>query len=185
MGPKSEIRNPKSFYGLMAEFDNPDKLVEAAGRAYQEGYRRLDAHSPMPIHGLAEAIGFHRNRLPLLVLIGGIAGCLGGIGLQYYTSVIDYPINIGGRPFFSWPAFIPVTFETTVLFAAFAAVLGMLALNGLPTPYHPVFNVERFALATRNRFFLVIESRDPKYDSERTKQFLAGLGALGVYEVEN
>jgi hypothetical protein len=183
--PPSAIRHPPSLYGLLAEFDNPDRLLQAARRAYDEGYRRMDAYSPMPIHGLAEAIGFHQNRLPLIVLIGGLIGCVSGFLLQYVTSVIAYPINVGGRPFNSWPAFIPVTFETTVLFAALSAVLGMLALNGLPQPYHPVFNSPRFALATRDRFFLCIEARDPKFDREATKRFLEGLGPQGVYNVED
>jgi hypothetical protein len=168
----------------MAEFDTPDDLLEAAHRAHAEGYRRMDAYSPFPVAGLAEAIGFHRTRIPLVVLLGGIAGGLGGYLLQYYTAVIDYPLNVGGRPLHSWPAFIPVTFEMTVLIAALFAVLGMLALNGLPMPYHPVFNVPRFALASRNLFFLCIESTDPHFDSERTRQFLQGLGPRQIHEVE-
>lgn len=173
------------IYGLMAEFDAPEKLLAAARRAYQQGYRRMDAYTPFPIEGLAEAIGFHRNQLPLLVLLGGLFGALAGYGLLYYAEVIDYPLNVGGKPFHSWPAFIPITFETTVFFAALAAVLGMLALNGLPMPYHPVFNVPRFALATRDRFFLCIEARDSQFDLEGTKQFLESLGPQGVSEVES
>jgi ActD protein len=173
-----------SLYGVMAEFDSPADLLEAAGRAYAEGYRRLDAYSPFPVHGLAEAIGFHRTRLPLLVLCGGIVGCVGGYFLQYWISAIDYPLNIGGRPLNSWPAFIPVTFELTILLAALVAVLGMLALNGLPMPYHPVFNVPAFELASRNRFFLCIESIDPKFDRGETRRFLENLKAQAVFEVE-
>ena len=172
------------LYGLMAEFDSPADLLEAAGRAYEEGYRRMDAYSPFPVHGLAEALGFRRTRLPLLVFFGGIAGCVGGYGLQYWISAIDYPLNIGGRPLNSWPAFIPVTFELTILVAALAAVLGMLALNGLPLPYHPVFNVPEFELASRNRFFLCIESTDPKFDRGETNHFLESLKPLAVFEVE-
>lgn len=172
------------IYGLMAEFDTPEALLEAARRAFAEGYRRMDAYSPFPVDGLAESIGFHSTRIPLIVLIGGIVGCLGGFYLQYWVSVIDYPLNIGGRPLNSWPAFIPVTFELTILIAALSAVLGLLALNGLPMPYHPVFNVQRFQLATRNRFFLCIERRDPKFDRDATWHFLEGLGPHGVYEVE-
>lgn len=172
------------LYGLMAEFDSPADLLEAAGRAYEEGYRRMDAYTPFPVHGLAEALGFRRTRLPLLVFFGGIAGCVGGYGLQYWISAIDYPLNIGGRPLNSWPAFIPVTFELTILVAALAAVLGMLALNGLPMPYHPVFNVPEFELASRNRFFLCIESTDPKFDRGETKHFLEGLKPHAVFEVE-
>jgi Protein of unknown function (DUF3341) len=178
------MRARPSIYGLMAEFDNPEHLLEAAHRAHAEGYRRMDAYSPFPVAGLAEMIGFHRTRLPLVVLLGGIAGGLGGYLLQYYTAVLDYPLNVGGRPLHSWPAFIPVTFEMTVLVAALAAVLGMLALNGLPMPYHPVFNVPRFELASRNLFFLCIEATDPRFDVERTRQFLESLGPQQVHEVE-
>jgi hypothetical protein len=178
------MRARPAVYGLMAEFDTPEDLLEAAQRAYAEGYRRMDAYSPFPVAGLAEAIGFHRTKLPLIVLLGGIAGGLGGYLLQYYTAVIDYPLNVGGRPLHSWPAFIPVTFEMTVLIAALFAVLGMLALNGLPMPYHPVFNVPRFELASRNLFFLCIESADPRFDAERTRQFLESLGSRQVHEVE-
>lgn len=172
------------IYGLMAEFDTPEALLAAARRARQEGYRRMDAYTPFPIEELAEAIGFHHTRLPLVVLIGGIVGCIGGYLLQYYASVIDYPLNVGGRPFHSWPAFIPVTFEMTILVAAFSAVLGMLALNGLPKPYHPVFNAPRFALATRDRFFLCIEAAEPQFDREGTKRFLESLEPREVFEVE-
>jgi hypothetical protein len=172
------------IYGLMAEFANPEALLAATRRARAEGYRRIDAYSPFPIEGLAEAIGFHKTRLPLIVLIGGIIGCIGGFYLQYWVSVIDYPINVGGRPLNSWPSFIPVTFELTVLAAALSAVLGLLALNGLPMLYHPVFNVERFELASRNRFFLCIEATDPKFDPEATRRFLEGMSPQGVYDVE-
>ena len=168
----------------MAEFNDPTSLVNAARRAYEDGYRRMDAYSPIPIEELSEAIGFHHTRLPMIVLGGGIFGCLVGFGLQYWVSVIEYPINVGGKPAFSWPSFIPPTFETTILFAALSAVLGMLALNGLPEPYHPVFNVSRFALATRNRFFLCIESIDPKFDLVGTRQFLETLTPLNVAEVD-
>lgn len=172
------------IYGVMAEFDNPEMLCASAGRAHQAGYRRMDAYSPFPIEGLAEVIGFKPTQLPLIVLIGGILGGIGGFYLQYWTSVIDYPMLIGGKPYNSWPAFIPVTFETTILGAALAAVLGMLALNGLPMPYHPVFNVERFALASRDRFFLCIEAADPKFDAKETVEFLRSLNPAAVYEVE-
>jgi hypothetical protein len=173
-------------YGLMAEFHEPADLVEAAERAHVEGYRRLDAYSPYPIEALTEALHMHRSRLPLLVLSGGILGALAGFGLQYWTSVIDYPLNIGGKPLNSWPAFIAPTFETTILFAALTAVLGMLALNGLPEPYHPVFNVPSFAMASRDRFFLCIESADPRFDRDGTRRFLASLpGVTGVSEVEH
>ncbi len=172
------------LYGLMAEFDSPQHLVAAAEQTRAAGYRKVDAYTPFPIEELAEALGHHHSKVPLLVLGGGIAGCLGGIGLQYWVSAIAYPLNIGGKPYWSWPAFIPVTFETTILLAAFAAVLGMLALNGLPQPYHPVFNVPRFALASRDRYFLCIEAVDPQFDRAATRAFLLGLAATEVTEVE-
>jgi hypothetical protein len=175
---------PVPLYGLMAEFEQPEELLVAVQRTRQEGYRRLDAYTPFPVHGLAEALGLHHNRLPLVVLIGAIVGGVGGYLLQYYAAVIDYPLNVGGRPLHSWPAFIPVTFELTILGAALAAVLGMLALNGLPMPYHPVFNVPQFALATRNRFFLCIEAADPQFERVRTRQFLESLQPHEVFEVE-
>ncbi len=182
MGKKT-TRPP--VYGLMAEFDDPTAIVEAANRVREEGYRKVDAYSPYPIEALTEAIGFRRTRLPLIVLIGGIIGCLAGYLMQYYTHVIDYPLNVGGRPYHSWPAFIPITFETTVLAAALAAVFGMLALNGLPEPYHPVFNTPNFALASRDRFFLVIEATDPKFDLAGTRSFMQSLGAREVVDVEH
>jgi hypothetical protein len=163
------------IYGLMAEFEDPTSLVTATERAHHEGYRHMDAYSPYPIEELHDALGARHTRLPLIVLIGGLVGCLGGYALQYWSSVIAYPLNIGGKPLHSWPAFIPVTFECTILAAALSCVLGMLALNGLPMPYHPVFNLARFALASRNRFFLCIEAKDPKFDLEATRRFLESL----------
>lgn len=167
-------------YGLIAEFAHPEDILRAAVTAHSAGFRRISAYSPFPVEGLAEAIGFHHSRLPFLVLIGGIVGGLAGYGLQYYISVIDYPLNIGGRPYHSWPAFIPITFECTILGAALTAVLGMLGLNLLPQPYHPVFNVPEFGMASRDRFFLVIESRDLQYDLEKTKAFLEALTPVKV-----
>jgi hypothetical protein len=178
------MRTKHPLYGLMAEFDNPTDLVAAARKTYEEGYRRINGYSPFPIEELSEAIGFHKTRLPLIVLIGGIIGGLGGYLMQYYLSVFEYPLNVGGRPFHSWPSFIPITFETTVLGAALATVFGMLALNGLPQPYHPVFNAPRFALATRDRFFLAIEARDPQFDYEKTKQFMQSLEPREVFDVD-
>jgi hypothetical protein len=168
----------------MAEFDSPTNVVEAARATYDAGYRRINAYSPYPIEELSEAIGFHSTRLPLIVLIGGIIGGLIGYGLQYYVAVIDYPLNVGGRPLHSWPSFIPITFEMTILFAALSAVFGMLALNKLPQPYHPVFNAERFALASRDRFFLVIEANDPKFDRDKAMSFLQTLNPKEVVDVE-
>ena len=172
-------------YGLMAEFDGVTELVDAVKATRAAGYRPYDAYTPFPIEAVAEAMGEHTNRLPLLVLLGGIAGLVGGYALAYWTSAIDYPINVGGRPLHSWPAFIPITFETTVLCAALATVLGMFALNGLPMPYHPVFNVPRFALATRDQFFLCIEATDPQFDRQGTRRFLERLEALSVSEVDH
>jgi hypothetical protein len=177
------VATRSSVYGLMAEFDDPTTLVAATDRAHHQGYRRMDAYSPFPIEELHDAIGSPPSRLPLIVLIGGLLGCIGGYVLQYWVSVVAYPVNVGGKPFHSWPAFIPVTFECTILAAALAAVLGMLALNGLPMPYHPVFNVPRFALASRNRFFLVIEAADTKFELEETRSFLETLGPREVSTV--
>jgi hypothetical protein len=175
----------RRIYGLMAEFDDASALVAATSKARDEGYRRMDAYSPFPIEELHEAMGAHHSRLPLIVLIGGLVGCLSGFLLQYWVSTIAYPINVGGRPFNSWPAFMPVTFECTILGASLSAVLGMLALNGLPMPYHAVFNVPRFALASRNRFFLCIEARDRKFDLEATRRFLETLGPREVSTVDD
>ena len=172
------------LHGLMAEFDNPTDLVVAIHRARDAGYRVMDAYSPFPIEEVSEALHIHDRVLPALVFFGGLAGSVGGMGLAWWTSVIDYPINVGGRPFFSWPSFLPITFETTVLVAAITTVLGLLALNGLPMPYHPVFNVPQFALATREKFFLCIEATDPQFDLVHTRRFLESLDALSVAEVE-
>jgi len=175
----------RRIYGLMAEFEDATALVAATERAHAAGYRRMDAYSPFPIEQLHHAMGSPYSKLPLIVLLGGIVGCLAGFLLQYWVSVFAYPVNVGGRPLNSWPAFIPVTFECTILVASLSAVLGMLGLNGLPMPYHPVFNVERFALASRNRFFLVIESRDKKFDSETTREFLITLNPRDISVVDH
>jgi len=175
----------RALYGVMAEFDDPTSLVEAARRTYGEGYRTFDAFSPFPIHEIFEVMHLHYKRGSLMLLGGGIAGLLAGLGLQVWVSSIAYPLNIGGRPYLSWPMFVPVIFELTILFAAFAAVFGMFALNGLPLPYHPVFNVERFvAHASQDGFFLAIEAADPKFNRDRTRAFLQSLGAREVNDVQ-
>jgi hypothetical protein len=173
----------EGIYGVMAEFDSPSALVSATRAAHAKGYRKLDAYSPFPIEELTEALHLHKNKLPLIVLTGGIIGGLSGFLLQYWIAVVYFPINIAGRPLNSWPSFIIITFELTILFASISAVLGMLALCGLPMPYHPVFNVPRFSAASRNRFFLCIESDDPLFDRAQTSQFLGTLEPREVSEV--
>jgi hypothetical protein len=172
-------------YGLMAEFDNPTDAVAAARRVYEEGYRKIDAFSPYPVEELSEAVGAHKTYMPHIVLAGGILGGSLGYLMQFYLLTVSYPLNVGGKPFHSWPAFIPITFECTVLGAALFAVFGMFALNGLPEPYHPVFNVPDFGLASRDRFFVLVESTDPKFDRERTAEFLRTLGPREVSDVEH
>ena len=176
------MRRPP-IWGLLAEFESPTALVEAAARVRDAGYKRIDAHTPFPIEELPEALGVKPTILPLLVLCGALVGCVGGYFMQYYASNVAYPLNVGGRPMHSWPMFVPITFELTVLLGGLTAVIGMLALNGLPMPYHPLFNVPRFALATRDRFFLVIEARDRRFDRQGTARFLREIGAREVFEV--
>ncbi len=174
----------KGLYGVIAEFDDPNQVVAAARRVYAAGFRQINAYSPYPVEELSEAIGFHKNRVPLVVLCGGIAGLLGGLALQIWTSAIDYPINVGGRPLISWPAFIPIAFECTILLAAFGAFFGNIILNGLPRPYHPVFNVPSFARASVDKFFLCIKAEDPKFNHGGTQAFLKSLGATEVTDVQ-
>jgi hypothetical protein len=171
------------IWGLLAEFDGPNSLVHASERAHAEGFRKMDAYSPFPIEELSEAIGFHRTRLTLIILVGGLLGLLTGVAMQYWISAIDYPLNVGGRPYAAWVAFVIPCFELTILFASFSAVVGMLALNGLPLPYHPVFNVPEFSRVSRDGFFLAIEASDPRFDAPETRKFLQGLRAVGVWEV--
>lgn len=170
-------------YGLMAEFADPTALVGAAEKTLAAGYQKIDAYSPFPVEGLAEAIGFHHDLVPLVTLIGGIVGGLTGYLMQFWIATVSYPVNVGGKPFHSWPSFIVVTFEMTILFAGISAVLGMLALNGLPMPYHPVFNVPRFAFASKDRFFLIVFSSDPKYKPAEVRSFLEGLAPRSISEV--
>lgn len=171
------------IFGLMAEFENVNDAIVAARRTYAAGYRKLDAYSPFPVEELSEAIGFHKNGVALICLIGGLLGGTAAFTLQWWVNNVSYPLNIGGRPLNSWPSFIIVTFEMTILFSGLSAVFGMLALNGLPMPYHPVFNVPRFEQVTRDKFFIVIFSSDKNYDAIGTRQFLEGLGATMVAEV--
>lgn len=172
------------IHGLLAEFDKPEALVEMARQARAEGFKNIEAFSPMPIHALDEALGL-KNRLSMFILLGGLAGMFAGFSLEYWISVIDYPTNIGGRPWFSWPAFIVPMFETTILFASLTAVVGMLVMNGLPAPYHPLFHVNRFTEATRSRYFFLIEATDPKFDTVATREFLARRKPLSIEEVPN
>lgn len=172
----------EGIYGVLAEFDSAQKLVEATEAAKKAGYNEIDAYSPFPIEGLTEIIGF-KTKLPAIVLTGGIVGGVAGFGMCFFANAIHYPLIIGGKPLNAWPAWIPITFELTVLFAAFSAVIGMLALNGFPQPYHPLFHVPRFELATREAFFLCIESKDPKFDAARTREFLNSLNPIEVNDV--
>jgi hypothetical protein len=175
------MRTP--IYGLMAEFENPTALAAAARQVRAKGYRKVEAYSPFAIEEVNEALGLHQNKLPLIVLCGGILGGLTGYLMQYYVAVIDFPLNIGGRPLHSWPSFIIITFELTILFAALSTVLGLFGLCGLPMPYHPVFNVSRFAFASRDRFFICIEAEDPLFDRHQTAEFLHTLTPREVSEV--
>lgn len=179
------VSNTPTLYGVMAEFETPEQVVAASEKAYAAGYRKMDAYSPFPIHGLSEALGYKKCRLPYLVIACGLLGTTIGFAMQSYASIIAYPLNVGGRPLFSWPSFIPICFELTILFAAFSAGIGMLWANRLPEPYHPVFNVERFVKgASRNRFFLCIESGDSQFDLQKTRTFLSEQKPYGIYEVE-
>ncbi|MEJ7847986.1 MAG: DUF3341 domain-containing protein [Pyrinomonadaceae bacterium] len=174
----------KNLYGIMAEFDTPTQVVDAARKVREAGYTKTDAFSPFPIHEMDEALGIRRSTLPYLVFAGGVAGLMLGIGLQVFVHYIDYPLNVGGRPYISIPSFVPASYELTILVAGITAVFGMLFLNGLPRPYHPVFNVPRFALATREKFFLVIETADPKFEYSDTKSFMESLNPQEVFDVD-
>jgi hypothetical protein len=169
----------KPLYGLMAEFLTPEEILRATRRAHEMGYREMDAYSPYPVEGLAEELGLRRTRVPFVVLMAAIVGAATGFFMQYWSMAVDYPINSGGRPLNSWPAFIPITFEVMVLVAAFAALFASFFLSGLPRPHHPVFNEPRFARASQDRFFLCIETTDPRFDMAGTRDFLAGLLPYG------
>jgi uncharacterized membrane protein len=177
------LSRPRGVYGVMAEFEDPTALVHAAHAAYQKGFRKLDAYSPFPIEELSDALHLHKNKLPLIVLVGALTGALTGYLLQYFVTVIYFPINVAGRPLHSWPSYIVITFELTILFGGISAVLGLLGLCGLPMPYHPVFNVPRFSAAMNDRFFLCIEATDPLFDLENTSRFLEGMEPKEVSQV--
>ena len=181
----ADVAQVPSLHGLMAEFNDATELVAAAKRAHAEGYRQMDAYTAAPVHGLAEALGHDDRRVQKFTFTGGLLGFIGGFALCYWTSVIDYPLNIGGRPLNSWVAFSIPTYETTILLAALATAGGMLAINGLPQPYHPVFNVEAFRkTASSTGFFLCIEAIDPRFDAARTRAFLEGLHPKAISEVQ-
>lgn len=172
-----------TLFGLLAEFDSAQTLVEAARETRNGGYARIDALAPFDVPGLDEALRLTPTRMPLIFLTGGILGGLGGFLMQVYAAVFSYPLNVGGRPLYSWPAFIPITFEMTILGAGLAGAFGMLVRNGLPCLHHPLFNIDRFELASQSRFFLYIEAEDSQFELVATRAFLQSLHALNVYEV--
>jgi len=178
------MRRDADTYGIMAEFASPQALLTAVARCREARYRDIEAYTPFPVEGLAEALGFARNRVPLLTLIGGILGGAGAYFMQWYSAVIDYPINAGGRGLHSWPAFIVPTFELAILGAALAAFFGFILLNGLPRLHHPVFNAPDFDLASKSRFFLCIRSSDPRFDAAATERLLRELQPVRVMRVE-
>lgn len=180
----SRRMRPKPIYGLLAEFDSPDEILKATHQTRAAGYRKIDTFTPIPVEGLAEAVGFDWTALPIVVFFGGLFGGLTGFGMCWYANVISFPLNIGGKPHNSWPMWIPITFELTILGAALCAVFGMIAMNGLPQPYNPLFNVERFVRASTDRFFLCVQAQDQKFDLIQTRKFLEGLHAQGVFEID-
>jgi hypothetical protein len=180
----AEAESERFLYGVIAEFEHAEDVVKAARQTYEAGYRRMDAYSPFPVEGLSEALGFRDHHVPWIMFIGGVVGCVGGFGFLTWALGWDYPLNIGGRPRISWPMYIPITFEITVLLSALSGIVGMFWLNGLPKPYHPVFDAPDFELASSSRFFLCIESEDPHFDRVKTRQFMETLGAAQVSEVE-
>jgi hypothetical protein len=179
------VKTRSLLYGFLAEFENPEALKQCIRLAREEGFQKVDAYTPFPVEGLAEELGIHHSIVPTIVFIGGMLGALTGSVMQVYSSVFDYPINIGGRPLNSWPSFVIVTFELTILFAGISSVLGMLAINGLPKPHHPLFNEPRFDRVTQDRFFFCIEATDPKFDRDKTWSFLQSTKPEGVYAVHD
>jgi len=179
------MKTKSLLYGFLAEFESPEALKDAARRAHKEGFRKMDAYTPFPVEGLPEELGVHRSPMPAVVLIGGLIGGLGGAFMQWASAVLDYPLNIGNRPFNSWPSFVVITFELTILFAGLFGVFGMLAVNGLPKPHHPLFNEPRFDRVTQDRFFLCIFVEDPKFDREETWRFLESARPEGLYAVHD
>jgi hypothetical protein len=173
------------LYGFLVEFNDPESLKQGIRRAHEEGFRNIDAYTPFPVEGVAEELHVHRSRVPSIVLAGGLIGGLGGAFMQWYSSVYGYPLNIGGRPFNSWPSFVVITFELTVLFGGLFGLLGMLALNGLPKPHHPLFNEPHFDRATQDGFFFCIEATDPRFDTDQTWKFLEGLRPEGLYAIHD
>jgi len=181
----SHTETQSTLYGIAAEYADDGTLMAAAEKAHEAGYTVMDAYTPIPVHGLHEALGRRkRTSLPLITLAGGVIGGLGGLGLQIWVSAIEYPMNVGGRPWLSWPSFFPVTFECMILGAALATIIGLFALCKFPLPYHPIFNTPGFERATNDRFFLCIEAEDPKFDAQTVRQFLESTGAEAVSEVE-
>ena len=175
----------EGIYGIIAEFDTPSDLVRAAQAAYKDGWRRLDCYTPYPVEEAAEAIGFHKNKVPLITLVGGLMGLCAMFSLETWISTLAYPLNIGGRPTYSWPAFIIPAYKWTILFAGFSAALGMFAMNGLPSLYHPLFNAPNFRTgATDDKFFLCLEATDPKFEVAEAKAYLAAFEPTSVVEVE-
>jgi Alternative complex III, ActD subunit len=172
-----------NLFGLAAEFESPEAILDAAQKVHAQGYCAAEAYTPFPVEGLPEALGYRRTLVPMIVLIGALAGAMGGYLMQWFANVVHLPWNIGGKPPNSWPMFIPITFECAILLGALAGAIGMLAMNRLPKPFHPMFRLESFARASRDRFFLCIETSDPNFDLERTRQFLEGLHPLAIMEV--
>lgn len=179
------MRQKSLLYGFLAEFSSPEALKECVRAARREGFRKIDAYSPFPVEGIAEDMGLKRSPIPAIVLAGGLAGLVTGALMQYYSAVYDYPLNIGGRPLNSWPSFVMIAFELTVLVGGLSGALGMLAINGLPKPHHPLFNVTRFERVTQDGFFFCIEATDPLFHAQRTWEFLEALKPEGLYAVQD